>query len=177
MPFEDDLNFGNFVQEKIISFLGLYWNLDFIAGDRNGITVNSDKIEEIFNCKYVPVENYVHGARLKFIDYENEEEVEFLMPDGLFVHRKTGSYVWVESKGRRGSKIYEKKSKIDSYRGVQEFSKSKVYIIFAVQIEETGTFDLYSSLVGNVVKTIIKNGTEYCVYDQTDMKKLNRYPV
>jgi len=177
MSFKNDLDFGNSVQEKLIAFLEKYWSLEFVAGDRNGITVNPKKIEEVFKCKYVPVENYVHGARLRFIDYNNKEEVEVVMPDELFIHKKTGSYVWVESKGRRNNEIYEKKSKIDDYRRVQDFSGSKVYIMFAVQIFGTDCFDIYSSPVGKVVDTVIKNGVEYCVYNQDDMKKLNKYPV
>jgi len=135
---------GDKAQELFVNYMTQVLGHKFLAGDRNGKTVNSDLIEEITRASYIPPNSlgYKHGSRLVFS--QSKKRDGYTMPDELFLMKFGDSeHNFYDVKNRTRDTLTEKFEKIIHYNRVEYFSGVKTYVAVVIWNYENKGYDIY----------------------------------
>jgi len=167
---------GDKAQEIFVKFMESCGH-SFIAGDRNGKTINADIIEEIASCSYIPPNTLgvQHGPRLLFS--KSRKLDGYTMPDELFLLSSHGKgYRFFDVKNRTKRTLKETFNKIVHYTRVEYFSGIKTFV--AVVIYNGEGYDIYIKRA----KSIFLENKNLKPYDDVDLDlatfvKINNFPI
>lgn len=134
---------GNKAQELVVDFMESVMGRRFIAGDRNGETINIDVIEEIARCSYIPPNSlgFRHGARLSF--FGRGDANGYTMPDELFITKSSNRYEFMDVKNRTVNTLSEKYWKIENYAKISEFSGIDTYVAIVIWNTKEKGYDIF----------------------------------
>ena len=170
---------ANKAQELFVKFME-DCGYNFLAGDRNGKTLNIDVIEEICNCSYVAPNTLTgrHGPKLSF--FRNGRKQNYTMPDELFLIQKENSSInsFFDVKNRTETSQKEKFLKIKEYAMIEEYSGIDVSIVVVIWNRNEKGFDFYSKNA----KTIVKENwnledRDWVYFDLNRFHKMNKRAV
>lgn len=183
MGFKSRLSFGQIGQNTIIKFLEKNFGYRFEAGEYNGNLVNTDLIEELEGCEYVPPKTY-SGAKLKF--KKDKKEYLLTMPDVFMSRNSSSKFYWIEAKRHEydSTEFMIDCDNFDDYKILYEqFTRQGFYVMCLNPIGIDGThYDLYSCEISSLIKTkpniLTKRGNNVYVWKIDDvMTKINKYPI
>ena len=173
--------FGKSGQDILINFLERHFGYVFEAGERNGNILNTDLIEEIENCEYVPP-TLKRGARLKF--KRQDKEYILAMPDVLMSRNSNLGFYWIEAKRhqRHYPKLIINKNSFDDYKILYEKFTRQLFYVMCIVPEQDGFVDVYHCEFGNLLNSegkqeVINENNVYSWMLEDVMKKLNKYPI
>jgi hypothetical protein len=161
-------NHGNKIQEEAVEFLEDL-GYDFIAGDRNGRTVNIDMIEEICRCYYVYPEDGVNGPML------NIQGRNYTMPDELVLLKGKNKFQWFEIKNRTMDNLYERYELLFHYLQVQKGTGIPVFILLVIYNHNRKQYDYYVLGIRKILENIPDNTflDKKIKFNLNDFKRLN----
>jgi hypothetical protein len=168
---------GNEAQEIFVEFMEKELGHIFLAGDRNGETVNVDMIEEIARCSFIKPNTFGrHGPRLLF---SNGNKHGYTMPDELFLLNSGDySYRFYDVKKRNENNLSEKYGKINDYANIEYFSKIKTYVAVTIWNTKEKGFDIYVRSATEIRDENYGIGDYDDVYFDLDMfAKINRKAI
>jgi hypothetical protein len=153
---------------------------EFLAGDLNRKTINSDYLEECFPCEFIPSGNN-RGARLLFRDSQDNTEKVFIMPDALLKFKKTGKVSWFDVKNKTPETLREPLYKMIDYWNVSHRTGTDCFIAIVIWNCREKGFDIYVSDVDKYIfqddlNRFVKKD-EYVYFDLRDFQKVNRRAV
>ena len=171
---------GNESQELFVKYMTKVLGHKFLAGDRNGKTINIELIEEITNSKYIPPNSlgYNHGSRLAFAKSKNPEG--YTMPDELFLMKFGDSENnFYDVKRRKKDDLSVKFDKITHYSRIEYFSGVKTFLAVMIWNYDEQGFDIYvkqaSELWNENHSRLSMRDTLYL--DLSKFKKINKYSI
>lgn len=135
---------GDKAQELFVQYMTKVLGHKFLAGDRNGKTVNPDLIEEITRASYIPPNTlgYKHGSRLVFS--QSKKNDGYIMPDELFLMKFGDSeHNFYDVKNRTKDTLTEKFEKIIHYSRIEYFSGVKTYVAVIIWNYKNKGYDIY----------------------------------
>lgn len=169
---------GDDAQELFIEFMENEGH-KFLAGDRNGKTINKEIIEEIARCSFVEPNSLggKHGPRLVFS--KSKKTGGYTMPDELFLLNSDDfGYRFFDVKNRTEKTLKEKFEKIIHYARVEYFTKIKTFLIIVIYNREEKGFNIYNKSVSKIYKENrnLRN-EDYVYFDLSDFKKINKKAI
>lgn len=122
---------GDKAQELLIGFMESVWKRKFVAGDRNGETINIDLIEEVARCSYIAPNTFGrHGPRLAF--FGKGKPKGQTMPDELFLVKASSKYEFIDVKNRTKNTLREEYWKIDDYAKIEIYSGIPTFVVVVI---------------------------------------------
>ena len=167
---------GDAAQEMFINFMEKYGNRKFVAGDRNGKVVNSDVIEEIIRCEYIPpaTEPKRGGPRIMF--FKKGKPNGYILPDELFLFMPNNKFELFDVKNRSISNLKEYKYKIQDYADIDNLSGIPVYVALIVWNNLEKGYDIYVRRAKGILEDTHDN-SNMCIFDLTKFKKLTNIAI
>lgn len=182
--FDDRIEIGKDAQDILIDFLERHYGYKFEAGERFGEILNTDLIEELENCEFIPP-NGKRGARLIF--KKNKEKYCLTMPDVFMSRNSTDSFYWIEAKKhtKYDDRLVVDSENFDDYKTLYEnFTRQKFNVMCLTPEDNFGSnfWDVYWCDIGELInfqhkKTTMNNNSVYVWEMYKVMKKLNKYPI
>jgi len=164
---------GNKMQELFVDYMESI-GYDFLAGDRNGKTINIDMIEEITRSQYIRPVNKVNGPMLRFRCKDGIFR-NFVMPDELLISKKGKNIQFFDVKNRRIDNLSDKYGTLDDYRNVSQLSGIPVFLAVMVWNDEDQKYDIYCRNIINILEGYNDNNTrqhEKIFFDLSKFKKI-----
>lgn len=158
MSWEQCFAHGNKMQEYFVKYMEEKYGYEFLAGDRNGITLNIDYIEEVLRCEYVHPVPKKNGPMLRFISPTGDVD-EFIMPDELLFSNDKKQFFDV--KNRRINNLFEKYGTLFDYYSVSERTGVPVFIGLIVFNFKTNNYDVYVRNVKNILDEYVGKKEKY----------------
>ncbi len=170
---------GNESQEVFVDYMTNILGHKFLAGDRNGKTINIDVIEEITNSNYIEPNSlgFKHGPRLAFARSKNKQG--YTMPDELFLMKFGDSENnFYDVKRRKKDTLSEKFEKIIHYSRIEYFSSVKTYLAVVIWNYDEDGFDIYTKQASKIWKENSGLSPKDDVYFDLDtFTKINKFAI
>lgn len=182
MNFERRKAFGQSGQDILINFLEKHFGYKFVAGERYGEIVNTDVVEELDDCEYIPPDGWM-GARLRYV--RKDREYILVMPDVFMSRNRSDNFYWMEVKTHTkfdNRIIIPQKQFLDYKVLYEECTRNEFYVMC---LNPTTTGESHNVYWCEFVSLIEKepaiekmNGCVVCVWDiKQVMTRLNKYPI
>ena len=166
---------GDRAQELFVDFMEKIGH-NFLAGDRNGKTVNIDVIEEICRASYIEPKSTFpdrHGPRLFF---RKGNRKGYTMPDELFLfNAEDYGYRFFDVKNRSKNTLREEFRKIADYAQIEFYSGIKTYV--AIVIWENNGYNIYVRRTSDIYNENVNINEGYVNFCLEDFDKINEYPL
>ena len=170
---------GNKAQELFVEYMTSVLGHKFLAGDRNGTTVNVDIIEEITRSSFIPPNTlgFKHGARLVFSQSKNKQG--YTMPDELFLMKFGDSdYNFYDVKNRTKDSLSERFSKITEYSRIEYFSGVKTYVAVVIWNYDERGYDIYIKSASEIwEENKYLSPKDFVYFDLENFIKLNKKSI